>query len=234
MSGLRCLALDADASALAEISYMLETDSRVSHLSNADNIHDASQLISTEAIDAVFVCLVHHTAAQVDAMLSSLKIRPQFVAIARDSFQAIDAFEFGAVDYMIKPLSRKNLDRALHRLESALATPATAPVTITRVSAERAGATYFLDARDILRIEAAGDYTVITTAQGEFTSRDSLSALADALAPLGFARVHRSWVVPLHRVEAFAQECGRTSVTIAGFEVPVARRCTKEIKERLL
>ncbi len=229
MTKLRCLALDVDAPALAEVAYLLDTDHRVATVQSTGSIADAADIVRRESIDAVFVCLVHHTVEQANRLVASAQTRPKFVALARDSAHALSAFEMGAVDYIIKPLTRSHLDRALERLiDAGPATPAA-----ERLTADQGGATHFIDRRDILWVQACGDYTTIVTNHGEFTCRMSMTSLSERLQPHGFYRVHRAWLVPLNRIESFSQQGTCASISISGEQIPVARRSLRDLKAHL-
>jgi DNA-binding LytR/AlgR family response regulator len=229
MTQLRCLALDVDKPALAEVTFLLDTDHRVATVQSTGNIHDAVDIVRRESIDAVFVCLVHHTIEQAFSIVASAQTRPKFIALARDSTQAVPAFEMGAIDYIIKPLTRDHVNRAIDRLLD-VRTPLR---PADRLTAEQGGATHFIDRRDILWVQACGDYTTIVTHNGEFTCRMSMTSVSERLLPHGFFRVHRAWLVPLNRIEAFSQLGSCATITIAGEQIPVARRNLRDLKVQL-
>ena len=236
MSALRCLALDADAPALAELTYLLSADQRVTHVAPAMDVESAATLVSEDKIDVVFVCLIHHPPQQVNSVLAQLDTRPDFVALSRNSDFAVDAFGFGALDYILKPITPASIDRALTRASQSLTRrmPSQPAVVKNRIAVDIEGIQHLIDPADVLHIEACGDYTTVMTARGSHLSRQSLSNLAEQLADVGFMRVHRSWVVPLPRVDAISTSQGQTFVTVAGNLIPVARRCAREVKLRLL
>lgn len=229
MNQLRCLTLDVDQPALAEVTYLLDMDHRVGRVQATASIEAATDIVRRESIDAVFVCLVHHSIDEAHRLTLSANTHPKFVALARDDAYAMSAFEMGAIDYIVKPITRSALDRALTRLLNLTAEPA----STDRIVAEQSGATHFIDRRDILWIQASGDYTLLTTHQGDFTCRSSLTSLAERLLPFGFQRVHRQWLVPIARIETFSQSDGYASISIAGQDIPVSRRSLRELKTRL-
>jgi DNA-binding LytR/AlgR family response regulator len=236
MSALRCLALDADAPALAELTYLLSADQRVTHVAPARDIDNAATLIGTHQIDVVFVCLIHHAPQEVNTVLAQLENRPDFVALSRNSDFAVDAFEFGALDYILKPITPASIDRALTRASQSLSrrTPSQPATVKNRIAVDIEGIQHLIDPADVLYVEAFGDYTTVMTTRGPHLSRHSLSTLAEQLEDAGFMRVHRSWLVALPRVDAISSSDGQTYVTVANNQIPVARRCAREVKLRLL
>lgn len=79
---------------------------------------------------------------------------------------------------------------------------------------------------DILAVSSAGNYTEFVLRDGRKPSmRSSLAAVERDLAPLGFVRTHRSWLVNLRHVTALeAAGSGDYSVSLGALAVPVSRR----------
>ena len=105
-----------------------------------------------------------------------------------------------------------------------------------RLSVERAGKRAFIPVTDIVYIEAKADYSSVVTAAGSYLVNESISSLERRLAPQGFLRVHRSYLVNLddvHDVEVSRSGLMELKVERVGASMPVSRRRTAEVKERL-
>src|SRR4051794_9421211 len=125
---------------------------------------------------------------------------------------AIRAFEFNAVDYLLKPFTearfKMSLQRARARLEkssrqgdpqlkallSQLQAPAAGGGRILVRSVERI---LFLKPEEIDRVEAAGNYVVLHSGKEQHIIRETISAMEARLAPAGFMRISRSMIVNL-------------------------------------
>ena len=135
--------------------------------------------------------------------------RPMAILLtAHDTF-AVQAFGLAALDYLLKPVDDDRLDEALERARLAFpyrrpgaALPASAPVPAwTRSFAVRVGTrTLLVDAADVERIEADGDYATLYAHGRTYLVRERLQALALRLDPATFQRVHRSAIVRLDRI----------------------------------
>jgi DNA-binding LytR/AlgR family response regulator len=228
---LRCLALDSEKSALAELSYLLDNDPRIGQVVPISDAHQASAALQQEKIDAVFVCLIHHTVEQVNELLAPFASHTKFVALSKHAEDAVHAFEFGAIDYILKPINRQNIDRAITRLENHFnISPA---ATSVRIKVEHNGVSYYLQSSEVLFARAHGDFSIVTTVRGEFLAKASLAKLSADLAEVGFERVHRQWLVNLSHVEALMNEMGCTSLQVVGRVIPVSRRCARIVKQKL-
>jgi DNA-binding LytR/AlgR family response regulator len=231
MSGLRCVALDSDALALRDLGKLLHENPRVANVSAHTDIHQAATEITHEATDVVFVCLIHHSPDSIQESFKTATDGPLFVAVARDPKHAMEAYQVGAVDYLIKPLTQQAIDNALTRVESLSSQRSQA--NVRRIIAERDNAMHLIDLRDILYVRSNGDYTTITTTKGEFVSRNSLTSLAEDFEADGLIRVHRQWLVPIKRIEMLKSDCGHTYAVVQDTEVPVARRNVRAVRDLL-
>jgi two-component system LytT family response regulator len=140
-------------------------------------------------------------------MLAALPRAERPLAIlltAHDSF-AVRAFDLAALDYLLKPVDDDRLDEALDRARLALPYrrpgPSTPVQTWTRTFSVRVGTrTVLVDAADVERIEADGDYATLHVGSRTYLVRERLQALALRLDPSVFQRVHRSSIVRLDRI----------------------------------
>jgi DNA-binding LytR/AlgR family response regulator len=107
-------------------------------------------------------------------------------------------------------------------------------VRIERVAVGKGDRTLLIAAEDILYVEAEDDYSRVHTTHGRYLSGVSLSVLQTRLEPLGFFRVHRSYLVDLGRVREVLPMYGGTLMLVlsdaAGTQIPVSRRRVAALK----
>lgn len=131
---------------------------------------------------------------------------------AYDQF-AVHAFDQGAVDYLLKPLSRERLQRcvnrlrdritpAVHELRSLLsALPGPQPSVYLRWLAANSGRrTRLIPTQEIVYLQSDNKYTRVVSRDGEHLIEESLKTLLQRLDPSEFRQVHRSTVVNLREV----------------------------------
>ncbi|MFC5039988.1 LytR/AlgR family response regulator transcription factor [Ornithinimicrobium kibberense] len=105
-----------------------------------------------------------------------------------------------------------------------------------RIAVELGGVTRFVLRSTIRYVQAQGDYARLFTATGSHLVRVPLSTLEERWAGAGFVRIHRSTLVSLAHVAEVRQSQGRVSLVLApdGTELQVARRHTRDVRERIL
>ena len=142
-------------------------------------------------------------------------------ATAYDQY-AVDAFEHGAIDYLLKPVTAERLATTCERLRRRLSqapqdigaqlaqlgsllqqqgtTPK--PSYLRWIQAQVGGSLRMVSTREILFFQSDEKYTRVQTATAELLIRKTLKELADELDPDEFWRIHRSTLV---RVDAIAE-----------------------------
>ncbi len=155
---------------------------------------------------------------------------PLFIFVTAYSDHAIRAFEAQAVDYLMKPVEEGRLADALDRVRQRLSEKRqvqeaeklrevlaeVAPQAMSDFAADDdapasnrfeklinikdRGQIFRVDVDSIERIDAAGDYMCIYTADNSLILRETMKDLEKRLDPRNFQRVHRSTIVNLSQV----------------------------------
>lgn len=157
-------------------------------------------------------------------------LRTEIVFVTAYDQYAIEAFERGAVDYLLKPVARERLlgtvgrvrerlergapdaDRLaalLARLVPAMPPPAPGPhpaAPLVWLTASRGNETRLIMVDDVAYFQSDSKYTVVMTADGEALLRKPLRELLAVLDPAMFKQVHRSTVVNLRAVAAVTRD----------------------------
>jgi two-component system LytT family response regulator len=132
--------------------------------------------------------------------------RPMAILLTAHDGYALQAFGLAALDYLLKPIDDERFEEALARAEQAFpyrcaATEVMAAPAWTRSFTVRVGSRIVVvQAADVERIDADGDYATLHAHGKTFLVRERLQALALRLDPGQFQRVHRSSIVRLDMV----------------------------------
>ena len=185
---------------------------------------------------------------EVIARLQALDHVPAVIfATAHDEF-AVRAFEFEAVDYLLKPLTRERfaiaLERARRTIEGAEARAALARAQhvladpeadgpIGRVLVRTASGIRPVRVEEISHIEAQDDYVLLHAGDRRHLASLRMRDLELRLPNPPFVRVHRSFIVNLDRVSRMSSgPDGRLTVELTGGErVPVSRHRSRAIRQ---
>lgn len=177
------------------------------------------------------------TGIEVAAALSEVSPRTQVVFVTAYDQYAIDAFEQGAVDYLLKPVARDRLQATVQRLQARVAAGRPDPATLDAllqnlarrpaepeaapplawITANSGRETRLIMLDEVAYFRADSKYTVVVTAEGEALLRTPLKELLEALDPRQFRQVHRSTIVNLKAVASVVRDdSGKGTLRLKG------------------
>lgn len=138
---------------------------------------------------------------------------PSIVFVTAHHEHAVAAFEKHAVDYVLKPFSNSRINEALDvairrtegervsRLIKVLPQLEALISKSAKFAIKTKGRILFIDPKDVVIVEAQGNYVLLQRLSGSYLLRESISAIAEKLKPYGFIRIHRSVLVNSSFVE---------------------------------
>jgi DNA-binding LytR/AlgR family response regulator len=231
--GLRVLVIDDERPALDEVTFLLDRDPRVAEIHSTDTATEALRMLQELEVDAIFldIQMPGLTGLELAQVLARFKSPPPIVFVTAHEAHAVDAFDLRAVDYVLKPVRQERLAEAVRRVLAEGGRPG--GDTDEAIPVERGGVTRFISRSDIRYVEAQGDYARLHTGSDSHLVRTSLSTLEADWAAAGFVRIHRSLLVALPHVDEVRMRGGRCTVIVAGAELQVSRRHTRELRDLL-
>ena len=258
------LAVDDEMAGLDEMKYLLRNNARVGRVLTAFDAAEALRLLRSDdpqlreresndsLVDAVFadVSMPGLSGMDLARVLTAFRNPPALVFITGHEENALQAFEVGALDYIMKPANADRVDRALRTIEKNKAEAASEPEAPKRapeaaappedeqvIPVELAGTTKLIPRSSVRWVEAQGDYARLHTTDGSHLVRIPLAQLEERWSDAGFIRIHRSFLVSLGLVSELRMSSSGYSVILGGGtpkELPVSRRHTRELKDRLV
>jgi two-component system LytT family response regulator len=226
---IRTILVDDEKLAIQGLQLRLEKHPEVEIIDTCSNGREAIRKIKTEKPDLVFLDIQMPGFDGFSVVKGVMEIEPPlFVFVTAYQEHAVRAFEANAVNYLMKPVEEDKLADTLERVRTRLTEKRSAEEAekLKTVLAEVApdaieampddgeaasryeklinikdkGQIFRIDVDSIERIEAAGDYMVIYTADNSLILRETMKDLERRLDPRVFQRVHRSWIVNLNQV----------------------------------
>ncbi|TQS41421.1 LytR/AlgR family response regulator transcription factor [Cryptosporangium phraense] len=233
---LRALAVDDEPLQLDELAYLLRGDAGVGEVVTASDTTEALRTLRDQHVDVVFldIRMPGLDGMELARVLSRFASPPVVVFVTAHDDRAVDAFDLGAADYLLKPVRADRLAEAVRRAARARPQQQPEPVSDDVIPVELAGTTRMLPRSAVRWVEAHGDYARLHTADANHLVRVPLSLLAERWADAGFVRIHRSYLVALRVIAELRLGSSGYVVVVDGRELPVSRRHTRELKDRLV
>lgn len=176
---------------------------------------------------------------------------PLLICVTAHPKFAVDAFDFGAVDFLTKPVRLSRLDLALRRARDALdnrdakrrlseaaeqlasvKSGGAGPVEEPHLWLRKGGSKVRVELARIDWVSAEGECVRFHSGEESFLDRQAIGDVAQRLEPLGFVRVHRSAVVNPASVDALERSrWGALQLRLrSGAELRVSRSFQGSVK----
>jgi DNA-binding LytR/AlgR family response regulator len=162
------------------------------------------------------------------------EIRPLIIFVTAFEKHALEAFDVEAVDYLLKPVRRERLERAIAKASRQLkATASPTPEEPPKKMVGRRGSNmYLLDPSEIVAFQAEGELVHIITASQKYLSDHSLRMLETKLLKPVFRRVHRGTIINTDHIKRISPLSSKRWLLKMsnGFEAIVSKRLASSIR----
>jgi two-component system LytT family response regulator len=227
-------------------------------LERAVQRHDQLQLAASFP-DAVEALSYFNAGGQVDVLLLDIEMphisglelvkllpepRPAVILVTTHATFAVDAFELRVLDYLVKPVTYARFCQAIARVMEQqqpappAPLPAPSPSSALPTDISTSGTDLFvktngkllrINFEEVLYIEALSTYVVLVTDKQKHIVGGTLKSIEERLPFRHFVRVHRSYIVNLHRIESLEDNM----LKLGQHEVPVSRPYQEELTQHL-
>ena len=240
---MKALLVDDERLARNELRRLLAAHQDIEVAGEAVDVDDAVEKVAALKPDLVFLD-VQMPGADGFSLLERLEPPLPLVVFttAYDEF-AVKAFEFNALDYLLKPVDPSRLGAALEklRLRGPAAPGEEGAAPRTRLSLEdkvfvREGdQCWFVPVKNIRLLESEGNYTRVHFDDSKPQLFRSLTAMEDRLDPKHFFRANRKQVINLAWVDGIEPWfSGGLLVRLkGGLKVELSRRQAQDFRERM-
>ncbi len=252
---MRTLIVDDEPVARKVLREELEGFDAIELVSEAGDGKDALAQISSKKPDIVFLDIEMPVMNGFE-VLDQLKGGhvPAIVMVTAYDQYAIRAFEAGAIDYLLKPISHERLSRALSRAERIARDPVQAaeslvrlqeaavplmPVIATprprRIVGKLGGEFFLLNTNEVLAFQADGEVTWILTSKQKYVATQNLKAIEERLRDSTFRRIHRNALVNVEHIRKMSLLTSqRWLITLNnGQDFIVSKRQAKNVRDVL-
>lgn len=248
MKKFKALIVDDEQPARDELKYLLEDYEDIEVVGEADNGLSALKLIEDLKPDIVFIDIniPKINGCDVAKSISSLGDLPYIVFITAYDIHAVEAFEIGAVDYLLKPLNPSRLYKTLEKIRSIYkddnnsqeqSVNATAQFKLKKLDklpAEKNGRIKLVDLSEIIFAEAYSGEAVIKTENDRLIYKGTIKSLENRLKNNKFFRVQKSYIVNLDKIAEVIPWFKGTYWLIMDdaekTQIPVSKSQIKELK----
>jgi two-component system LytT family response regulator len=246
---IRTVLIDDETDSSRILQTLLESCCpQVAVIGTADGVETAVDLIRDTGPDLVFmdIEMTHGNAFDLLNRLEHVNFHVVFVS-AFDN-HAVRAFKYNALDYLLKPVNIRELCAAvdklsskavesnlLGRVRSMLENMRGVNASEKKIALPTLNGLSFVPIRDIIRVEAKGNYSLIHLEDGrKITSAGVIKEFEELLPEALFFRIHLSHLINLNKIKSYQKGRGGYVTMDDDSEIEVASRRREEFMQRLL
>ncbi len=208
---MRCLIIDDEPLAHKVIRNYCEDLPYVKIVGSAHSALEAMSFLSGQSVDLLFLDINMPKIPGLD-FLKTLTNPPLVIVTTAYQEFALESYEQRVIDYLLKPFSLERFLKAINRAneQKKLLDGQTAPVAQPVTASVSQPQTLFIKGdkkvhqvkvSDILYVESYGSYVKVHLADEMIITLERLANYESKLADKGFIRIHKSYLVPVAKIE---------------------------------
>lgn len=230
---IKCLIIDDEVLAQNVIENYISTIPTLKLVGKCDNAVEAISFLHNNPVDLLFLDLNMPELSGLD-MLKTLTKPPKVILTTAYSEYALESYEYGVVDYLLKPIKLERFIKSVNKVVAQFNQPAVhdehkAEATFQTVFIKEDQVTYQVSAEDILFVEAYGNYLKVHTPGKVYVTRETMHDIEKKLPENLFMRVHKSFIISLSKIQSISGN----RVFINQQEIPIGEMYKLALKQKI-
>lgn len=217
---LKCLVVDDEPLAIRLIEKHIAKIDALEVVATGNNAMKAFEILNTQNIDLLFIDIKMPNMTGIE-FLKNLKNPPKTILTTAYRDFAIDGFDLGVVDYLLKPITFERFFKAVDKfLGENINTDSKIKEVINYefILIKSGIKVHKINTQDILYIESVKDYIkIVLTDNKTITAKYKISEIELELNQHSFMRIHRSFVININKISAFSTN----EIEVNNIEIPI-------------
>lgn len=203
---LKCVIIEDEPLAMEKLQGFVSELNTLTLVASFENALDGLNYIKTHKTDVLFLDIQMPQLSGIQ-LLESFSNRPQVVIVSAYDQYALKGYEFCVTDYLLKPYSFNRFLQAVDKVidRQILNEPATTNTTNSQgniLFVKSGSRIERIDILEILYIQGMKDYQQIVCNKRKIMTLQNLKTINEALPEESFIRVHKSYIVNIHKIES--------------------------------
>jgi DNA-binding LytR/AlgR family response regulator len=232
---IRCLLVDDEPLALEVLQSHISNCNGLEVAGSCKNALEAIDLLHQKQVDLIFLDIKMPTLLGTE-LLKSLSNPPKVIFVTAYREFAMDGYELDAIDYLLKPVSFERFLKAVYKVKRLMGHDY---ILQAQESIENPDAFVYMKVdksmqkvlvNEILYVESRRDYVKIFLTTGKsFLAKQSISSMVNLLSEQSFLRVHRSFLVSVHKITGYDSN----DIQLGSIEIPIGKLFKQHVMETI-
>lgn len=230
---LICLIVDDEVLAQDVIEKYIATIPTLKLVGKCDSAVEAISFLHNKQVDLLFLDLNMPELSGLD-MLKTLSNPPKVILTTAYSEYALESYEYGVIDYLLKPIKLERFIKAVNKVveqyeDAKISLDQTEDVIKSTIFIKEDQVTYQVNLNDIRFVEAYGNYLKVHTEEKVYVTRDTMHDMEGKLPENMFLRIHKSFIISIPKIESVSGN----RVFINKQEIPVGEMYKLALKQKI-
>lgn len=226
---LNCVVVDDSTIHRITMAKLVNEHPDLTLVGDFSNATETRNCILNKPVDLLFLDIEMPVQTGFD-LLDGLKTRPQIIVVSAKSDYALKAFDYSAVDYLHKPVSKDRFEKAVQKaIDQKLMLKQTPEDEGDFIFIKSNLKNFKIFISKIKWIEAFGDYVKIITEDENHLVLATMKSFENDLPKEKFLRVHKSYIINIDKVQRFNSKVAEIGST----QIPLSRNKKEELAKVL-
>jgi two-component system LytT family response regulator len=226
---IKCLVVDDEPLAIRLIEKHIAKIDNLEVVATCNTALKAFEILNLQNIDLMFLDIKMPNITGIE-FLKNLKNPPKTILTTAYRDYALEGYDLGVVDYLLKPITFERFFKAVDKFLSIntanieVKTKESVPDEFILVKSGIKN--YKINTNDIIYIESLKDYIKInTTGDKNITSKYKIGDIQQELNQDNFLRIHRSFIINTSKITAFTLN----EIEVGGIEIPIGASYKEDV-----
>jgi len=195
---LKCVIIDDEPAAHYVLCNHIEKSNVLVLVKQCYNALEAHNYLRENEVDIIFLDINMPEISGLD-LLQLLKNPPNTILTTAHTEYALESYDYGVVDYLLKPISFTRFLKAIERMIALKKLPALNEPKLLNIKAD--GKNFEIPFQNISYIQSYGNYVKIITNARNFVVAMPTQEIMNLLPNSKFMRIHKSYIISLEKIK---------------------------------
>jgi len=222
----KCLVVDDEPLARDLMRGHIEKLENFEIVADCGNAMKALSVLREKHVDLIFMDIQMPQITGIE-FLKTLKHSPKVIFTTAYREYALEGFELDVVDYLLKPITFERFLKSVNKYYLSCQDQVQVVPNSSSEKAQEESFIYVKENKKVIKIylseiryiEGLSEYVQIYTEKRKIITKTSMALMEEKLPAANFLRIHKSFIVPVNKIEAFTAN----TIEIHGKELPIGR-----------
>ncbi|WP_294965918.1 response regulator transcription factor [uncultured Flavobacterium sp.] len=224
----KCIIVDDEPAAHYVLANYIKQNPQLELVFQGYNGIEAMNFLRENSVDLMFLDINMPEISGME-LLKILPTHPKTILTTAYSEFALESYDYGVIDYLLKPIYFPRFLKAIDRFFATESVKQKAEETVNSVSVKVDGYMMDIELDQLLFAQSFGNYVKLHTTKRTFLASITTTEFEKCLPEKSFMRIHKSYIVALDKIDATEKDF----VVIKNERIPIGITYKRELTDRL-